>query len=74
MLKEGYDKVICLTPYVPSSYRADAAPTFRQDQVCSKSPIFGDGQCSQADLILIEDIKRAPEDVLSRKELFDGVR
>src|SRR5713226_433947 len=43
MLKEGYKKVICLIAYVPSSYRTDYAITFRQDQVYSKSPNFGDG-------------------------------
>jgi hypothetical protein len=50
MLKEGYDKVIFPTPYVPPSYWTDDAPTSRQDQVCLKLPTFGDGQCWQADL------------------------
>ena len=45
MLKEGYEKVICLTPYVPSSYWIDDTPTSRQDQVYFKSPTFGDGRC-----------------------------
>ena len=49
MLKEGYEKVNCLTPYAHSSYRTDDAPTFRQDQICSKSPIFGDGLCLSPD-------------------------
>ena len=45
MLKEGYEKLTCLTSYAPSSYRADDTPTFGQDQICSKSPIFGDEWC-----------------------------
>ena len=48
MLKEGYEKVICSNH--PSSYRSDDSPTFRQDQVYSKSPTFGDGRCWLPDL------------------------
>jgi hypothetical protein len=41
MLKEGYQKATRLSLL----YRTHDAPTFRQDQVYSKSPIFGDGWC-----------------------------
>ena len=44
MLKEGYQKVIRLFSCAPF-YRTDDVPTSRQDQVYSKSPIFGDGWC-----------------------------
>jgi len=50
MLNEGYQKVICLSLDSPSSYQADDASTFRQDQVYSKSPIFKDGWCWLPDL------------------------
>ena len=60
MLEEGYEKVICLTPCVPSSYRIDDIPTFRQDQICSKLPIFDDGWCLQPDLISLM-ISRKPQ-------------
>ena len=52
MLKEGYEKVICLTSYVPSSHWTGDDPTSRQDQVYSKSQTFGDGWFWQADLNL----------------------
>jgi hypothetical protein len=44
MLKEGYQKVIRLFSRAPF-YQTDDVPTSRQDQVYSKSPIFGDGWC-----------------------------
>jgi hypothetical protein len=45
MIKEGHQKVICFSLDTPSSYQADDASAFRQDQVYSKSPIFRDGWC-----------------------------
>jgi hypothetical protein len=45
MLKEGYEKVLCLSFYAPFLVLTDDPFTFRQDQVYSKSPIFGDGWC-----------------------------
>ena len=42
MLEDGYEKVIYLFVICPL-YLDDDPPTFRRDQVCSKSPGFGDG-------------------------------
>ncbi len=51
MLKDGYRKVILpLTICRPFSDQTDDAPTFRQDQVYSRSPTFGDGWCMLPDL------------------------
>jgi hypothetical protein len=51
MLREGYEKVISF--FVMSSHFLNVThdtPTHRQDQVYSKSPIFGDGWCLLPDL------------------------
>ena len=50
MLNEGYQKVFCFS-LDTLSYHGDDASTFRQDQVYSKSPIFGDGWCWLLDLM-----------------------
>lgn len=44
ILKNGYEKVICLSLYASSPVKLmTPLPTFRQVRVYSKSPNFGDG-------------------------------
>ncbi len=51
MLKDGYRKVILpLTIRRPFSDQTDDTPTFRQDQVYSRLPFFGDGWYCLPDL------------------------
>src|SRR5258708_4757174 len=48
MFKEGYEKAITLS-FISTLPRIDEHPTFRLNQVYSKSQIFGDGWCSLLD-------------------------
>jgi hypothetical protein len=44
ILKEGYEKVIHLPlNHIHLTCRTDDIPVYRQDQVYSKLPLFGDG-------------------------------
>ena len=46
ILRNGYEKVICLSLFAPSRIRSMMPlSTFRQIRVYSKSPNFGDGWC-----------------------------
>jgi hypothetical protein len=73
MLDEGYKKVICLLLFARSSYQADDAPCLQTNPGLFKISSFRRWMVLATGSALIDDIKKAPDDVLSHAQTTDEV-